>query len=189
MNTKILIVFALFAFSLTSFVSIYESSYKIDVDNSVLKWTGFHLGKSYEHNGNIKLKSGNLVVESGKITGGDFVIDMTSITNNDLTGAKNTKLVDHLKSDDFFNTEKYPEARLVISKIEGAKATGEVTIRGITAPISFEFSTEETSDNKIVATATLSIDRTKHEVSYGWTVENAMLSNEFRIDVKLVATK
>lgn len=189
MNKRILIIAVAFAFVLTSFLTIEKSSYKVDVGQSNLKWTGYHLAKSYEHNGNVKLKSGSLEVENGKITGGDFVIDMTTITNNDQEGGKNTKLVNHLKSDEFFNAEKFPEAKLVINKVEGSKASGKITIRNITEPISFDFKVDEASDSKIIATATLSIDRTKHEVSYGWTIENAMLSNEFKMEVKLVATK
>ncbi len=45
---------------------------------------------------------------------GNFVVDMTSITNNDLKDeGYNQKLVGHLKSDDFFGVEKYPTAEFV----------------------------------------------------------------------------
>ncbi|MBK7652054.1 MAG: YceI family protein [Flammeovirgaceae bacterium] len=85
---------------------------------SQLKWTGYHLAKSYEHNGNVKIKSGSLSVADGKINSGEFIIDMTTISNNDLTDAKdNTKLVNHLKSDDFFNAKKFPEAKVVVKKV------------------------------------------------------------------------
>ena len=191
MIKKGLVVMSLGIFlMLMSFSDIKETTYNVDSEKSTLKWTGYHLAKSYEHNGNVKIKSGSLKVENGNITGGEFIIDMASISNNDLTDSKkNAKLVNHLKSDDFFAVEKHPEAKLVINKVEGSKATGAVTIRGITEPISFEFKIEESDESKLVASASFNIDRTKHEVSYGWTIENAMLSNEFKIDIKLVAVK
>ncbi|MDH5365794.1 MAG: YceI family protein [Cyclobacteriaceae bacterium] len=189
MNKKVLTLAAITVLVMTSFLIVEIDSYKVDVEQSNLKWTGYHLAKSYEHNGNVKLKSGSLEVKNGKILSGNFVIDMTTITNNDIEGEKNAKLVNHLKSDDFFNTEKFPEAKLVIKKVEGSKASGEVTIRDITEPIAFDIKIKEAKDDKVIASATLNIDRTKHEVSYGWTIENAMLSNEFKMEVKIIATK
>lgn len=189
MNKRILMITTTLAIVLTSFLTIEKESYKVDVEASNLKWTGYHLAKSYEHNGNVQLKSGSLEVLDGKVTGGSFIIDMTTITNNDVEGSKNEKLVNHLKSDDFFNADKFPEAKLIINKVEGSKATGEVTIRNITEPISFEIEVDEVTDSKIVASASFNIDRSKHEVAYGWTIDNAMLSNEFKIEVKIVATK
>jgi hypothetical protein len=71
-----------------------DATYKVDTEASQLKWTGYHLAKSYEHTGLIKLKSGKLTVSKGTITSGEFVADMNSITNTDITDAdKNGKLV------------------------------------------------------------------------------------------------
>ena len=51
---------------------------------------------------------------------------------------------------------------------------GEIEIRGLKQMVSFNLSQSEKSFD-----GTLTVDRTKHEVMYGWTVENAMLSNNF----------
>ncbi len=174
---------------LFAFASIEKASYTIDVGKSSVKWTGYHLAKSYEHNGNVAVKSGSIEVADGKITGGTFVIDMTSISNSDLEGEKKTKLENHLKSDDFFAVEKHPEAKLEITKVNGSKATGKITIRGITEAINFDLANVKVTDNMVSASASVKVNRTKHEVSYGWTIENAMLSNEFLLDVNIVASK
>ena len=48
-----------------------------------------------------------------------FIIDMSTITNTDLEDAEyNAKLVNHLKSDDFFGVEKFPTAKLEIKGSE-----------------------------------------------------------------------
>lgn len=171
-----------------------DGSYTVITNASQLKWTGYHLAKSYEHNGNVKIKSGNLSIADGKISSGEFLIDMTSITNNDLTDTKNNaKLVNHLKSDDFFNAKKFPEAKVVIKKSEpsgsGLKVTADLTIRGITKTIEFDATLKDQDANLVEATADLKIKRTDFQVMYGWKIENAMLSDEFRMEVKLVVKK
>lgn len=176
--------------SLVSFTAI-NGDYTVNSSESSLKWTGYHLAKSYEHWGYVNLKSGNVSINDGKITSGEFVIDMTTLANKDVEGEKDSEKLDgHLKSDDFFAVEKFPEAKLVIKKVDNSgKATGDLTIRGITKEIQFDTKVEEASDNKLVATADLKVDRTDFKVMYGWKLENAILSNEFRMEVKLVANK
>lgn len=174
---------------LFAFVSIEKTAYTIDTSKSSVKWTGYHLAKSYEHNGNVSIKSGSLEISKGKITGGTVVIDMTTISNSDLEGGKKGKLEGHLKSDDFFAVEKHPEAKLEIIKVKGNKTSAKITIRGIAEDISFDLTNVKVTDDMVSASAVLKVDRTKHEVSYGWTLENAMLSNKFQLEVNIIANK
>ena len=168
-------------------LSVNAQSYQVDASKSTIKWNGKKV--TGEHTGQIKMKEGSFEMKNDQITKGKFVIDMSSITCTDLEGEWNDKLIGHLKSDDFFNTDKFPEAKLVINTVEGTTANGEITIRNIVQPISFEFNIEENTEDKVVVSATLNVDRTKHEVAYGWSIDNAMLSNEFTMEVKLIATK
>ncbi|MDZ4845099.1 MAG: YceI family protein [Chitinophagales bacterium] len=184
------------AFALMSFTGNQnEGTYKIDTKASTLQWTGYHLAKSYEHTGNVTIKSGNLVTDDEKITGGEFVIDMNTITDEDLKDAKdNAKLVNHLKSEDFFAINQFPEAKLVIKGSEKKgdnvyKTTADLTIRGITKTITFDTKVTKLTDNEITASADIIINRTDFKVMYGWKVENAMLSGEFKMQVNLTANK
>jgi len=187
MNTKLSFLKSSLTAALIGLTAILNPllAQEIDIEASTVQWTGFHLAKSYEHVGNVKIKSGEVKMKDGALVGGKVVIDMSSITNNDVEGDKNAKLVNHLKSDDFFNVEKFPEASIVIMSVDQSgddyDVKGEVEIRGIKQPIEF---TLTQSDNSL--DGTLSIDRTKHEVMYGWTLENAMLSNNFELEVHVV---
>ena len=90
---------------------------KIDVkpSDAVVKWTGNKIGGA--HNGEIKVKSGTLELKTGNIVKGSVVIDMNSITCTDIENeGVNKKLVDHLKSDDFFGVEKFPTAKFTVTK-------------------------------------------------------------------------
>lgn len=194
MKTVSMMMAAITASLLMSF-STPEEKLSVDTGASELKWTGYHLAKSYSHWGHINLKSGNVSTDGSKITGGEFVIDMNTISNKDLEKKEdNAKLVGHLKSDDFFGVQKYPEAKLVIKKTEKQsgniyKTTADLTIRGITKEITFDTQINSISKSALDASAKFRVKRTDFEVMYGWSIENAMLDGEFDIEVKLVAKK
>lgn len=190
MKTKLVILALVSMTSLLAFRMAPKATYTVDTENSTLTWTGYHLAKSYEHSGNIQVKSGSLEIEGNAVTGGQFVIDMNSISNSDIADEKkNAKLVGHLKSDDFFAVEKFPEAKLVVKGTDDGKTTGDLTIRGITKSITFDTTIKENSDSKVVLGASIMVPRTDFEVMYGWKVENAILSGEFKLDVEITATK
>ncbi|MEQ9425200.1 MAG: YceI family protein [Cyclobacteriaceae bacterium] len=192
---KLIYALTLTVFANTSFAAgETKEKYTVDTNASEVKWTGYHLAKSYEHWGTVNLKSGNLELEGDKIVGGEFVVDMNSITNGDIQDdpKDKAKLEKHLKSDDFFNAKKFPESTL---KIKSATKTGskyditaDLTIRGITKEIKFD-ATGNSAGDSYTFDAVVKIDRTAHEVMYGWKVENAILSDEFKLDIKLVAKK
>lgn len=131
-----------------------------------IEWRGEKV--TGEHNGNIKLKSGEFEIKNNKIASGTFVIDMASMTNLDIKdeGMRN-KLMGHLKSDDFFGVETYPTSKLVVTKstaFQGgvAEVTGKLTIKENTHPITFKVIKDGDKFN-----AALTIDRTLYDVRYG----------------------
>ena len=84
-----------------------------EIIESTIQWQGHKVTGS--HNGTVALKSGSLEFDGDAPTGGNFVIDMTTIDCDDLSGNWKDKLVGHLKSDDFFGVETHPEAILAIT--------------------------------------------------------------------------
>jgi len=194
MKKTSLLLTVILTFFLMSFTTPDEKL-KVDTDASQLKWTGYHLAKSYSHWGYVNLKSGTVSTDGTRITGGEFVMDMTSIQDKDLEDAKNkAKLEGHLKSDDFFAAAKFPEAKLLIKNTELKSGntyttTADLTIRGITKEIKFDTEIKSINAGEVEATADFKVKRTDFEVMYGWTLENAMLDGEFRIEVKLIAKK
>ena len=174
---------ALFAFKPAA------DEYTVDTKASTVEWTGSHIVKGYDHVGFISIKTGSLEVEDGKIIGGSFVLDMNSITNTDQDDAKkNAKLVNHLKSDDFFSASKYPEAKLVIKSSGGGKVTADITIKGKTESITFDTATSA-DGGKFVAEASFAVDRTKFGVEFGSSLGKYFVADEFKLKIKLVASK
>ncbi len=150
-------------------------AYKLDATKSEVKW---HAKKvTGEHMGNINVSNGQLTVDKNKVTGGTFTIDMNSITCTDIKDAEyNGKLIGHLKSDDFFSTEKHPTATFKITSLKPiAKAaagqpnttvTGDLTIKGITKPVTFP-ATITVKNGVATAKANVTVDRTKYDIRYG----------------------
>lgn len=138
---------------------------EVSIDNSKIVWKGYKVTGSHE--GTIALKSGNLSFDGDRLTGGEFVIDMSSITCTDLSGEYQGKLEGHLKSDDFFGVEAHPTAQLNITDVKSTSKNAyqiqaDLTIKGLTKSIVFPASIYGEK-----ATANLKIDRTQFNVKYG----------------------
>ena len=161
----------------------------IDVAASNIHWKGEKLTGKY-HEGNISLKSGSFTLYNGIVTGGNFIVDMASMTCTDLDGESAKKLIAHLSSDEFFGVDSHPEAKLVFTQVtekgNGVYAvTGDFTIKGITKEASFDLTV---TGNQ--ATAKVIIDRSKHNVRYGSdsffdNLGNKAIDNNFELDVTL----
>ncbi len=170
---------------------------KADVSKSTLTWNGKKV--TGEHTGDIKLTNGSLAVNGSKVSGGQFDIDMNSITCTDITDAEyNGKLIGHLKSEDFFNTAKFPTATFKITKLtpkggDNYDVTGNLTIKGITQPVTFPAVVKVTPAGA-EASGKITIDRTKYDIKYGSksffaSIGDKAINDDFTVDFKLVAAK
>lgn len=149
-----------------STVSVTAQTKKINTAASTINWTGKKV--TGQHEGTVNLKDGALVFKGTKLIGGTFNVDMTSLVATDLkAGQGKEKLEGHLKSEDFFGIEKFATATLVFKKLV-TKApnvytvTGDLTIKGITKPVTFDLTTTANT-----ASSTVKIDRTKYDIKYG----------------------
>lgn len=158
--------------------SVYgQRSVKINTGESKINWTGKK--PTGEHKGYVKLREGELLVENNEVKGGSFLLDMNSIDNTDLKNEESkTKLVNHLKSPDFFDVKKYPTAKFVITNVTRInngdrkdrnsthRIDGNLTMKGITKKVSFEASIN-TLNGKIAAnTPGFSVNRTEWGVNH-----------------------
>ena len=166
-SIKNIATIAIVALMTFSFTTVEEDKKEIKIENSKVVWKGYKVTGSHE--GIIAIKSGFLNFNNDILSGGEFIIDMSTINSTDLEGEYKGKLEGHLKSDDFFGVEKYPTASLIFKKVKSTgknsyKVTGDITIKGQTETISFDLSVY---GNK--ANASIKIDRTKFDVRYGST--------------------
>lgn len=144
------------------------------VNKGTLTWTGSKLLGTSSHTGTIDVSSGDVKTTGGNITGGQFVIDMTSLKNTDLPAEKQGDLEGHLKNSDFFDVAAFPKASFVIvgaSPTTEADAThnitGNLTIKGITKSITFPASVAMVGNKLSAVSPAFKIDRTQWGIEYG----------------------
>ncbi len=192
-NVKLVLILV----SVVLAVPAYTQSYKIVPEKSTMNWLGEKV--TGEHTGNINIKNGEFVMKDKTITSGKFTIDMTSITCTDLTDeGRNQRLVNHLKSDDFFGVDKFPESSFEITeKVDFSKGSatvkGKLTIKGITNPLEFRATTQVVEDG-IKIYANIVVDRTKYNVRYGSgsffeDLGDRTIYDEFKLKINLFAKK
>jgi len=186
MNIKLLIIF-IFTILLTGCANNKESAtdnqqikttktsninkgdYIVNKDLSTIKWTGKEI-TTKSHYGILDLKEGSIYVNNDGIISGKVVIDMNSINCLDMSGRGKNKLEGHLRSDDFFGVNSYPEANLIftswsVNNLGKILYKGDLTIKNITHPITFSGSVKKI-DIGYRSTINLSFDRTLYEIKF-----------------------
>ena len=176
------------AFVAIATLSVSAQTKKIEASKSTIEWVGKKI--TGQHNGTVNFKDGAVVFKGNKLAGGSFTVDMTSLTATDLSGEYQGKLNRHLKSDDFFGTDKFPTATLVFKKIGTKSAnvynvTADLTIKGITQPVTFEMTV-----NGNTATTAFNVDRTKYDIKYNSksffdSIGDKAIYDEFELKVAL----
>ena len=182
-----LLSFLLVGFSLSAVMA--GNGKPVNTAASKVNWKGYKVTGS--HSGSIAVKSGTLDFNGDVLTGGNFSIDMNTISCEDLTGNGKTNLEGHLKSDDFFGVANFPEAKFVISRVISRGKAGEYKIVG---NLTIKNTTKEVKFDAIVAggkaTATIKIDRTDYDIRYGSgsffdSLGDKTIYDEFDINIAL----
>lgn len=171
--------------------------YIIDTKESVVTWKGsMLLASEEEHTGYVYISKGELMIEKGQLVGGTAEIDINTIEYKDKEN-KNTP-IKHLKSPDYFDVEKFPISTIAITKVASVsgktiKVTGNLTIKGITRPVTFP-AKMEVKDGILKANGKLVIDRTDWGIRYrsGKFYDNLadqIVSDDIEFHMKIVAKK
>ncbi len=153
-----------------------QGTVPVDLAESRVEWTGRNLLN--RHVGSVAIKSGQLNFDHGSLVGGEFVLDLNALTCGDIAdSALNRLLIEHLKSDDFFEVAQFPEARFRIRQVQPVPAAGagrpnlrlagELTLRGHVKPLEFLATTGRTPQGRFAAQAVLTFDRTAWGSIYG----------------------
>ncbi len=176
--------------------ALKTETFTIDTKSSSIEWTAAKV--TGKHNGTVKLSSGSLVFNGNLLQGGSFITDMNSIAVSDLQGESAQKLIGHLKSEDFFSTEKYPAAEFQITKVIPAGTnmvdiTGNLKIKGITQPLTFQAIVKRQGNTAVAVAKGVRIDRTKYDIRYGsnsfFNLGDKAIEDEFTLSINLVAKK
>jgi polyisoprenoid-binding protein YceI len=173
-----------------------EKNLAVDTKESVVKWKGSMQVGLNSHAGFIYISKGALMIENGQLIGGTVEVDMNTI--EDEKYGRDNGLVNHLKDPDFFDVKKFPFSTIVITKVttvnvEDKNITGNLTIKGITHPVSFPAKVE-VKDGIVKAIGKLVIDRTLWGIRYNSgkffdNLKDEAISDSIEFHIKVVAKK
>jgi hypothetical protein len=156
-----------------------NQKFAIITPQSNIGWVGKKVTGA--HNGTIAIKEGEVILN-----------DTTSIKILDVTDPDlNAQFWGHLASDDFFSSEKYPEAVLEITSVDGNHVDGNLTIKDITHAIGFDVAINVNGDI-LTATGLVVVDRTKYGMKFrsGNFFQNlgdTLIYNDFELNVNITA--
>lgn len=153
-----------------------NGTFSLNLEESRVEWLGRNLLN--KHFGTIALKSGHVTCTDGRLVGGDFVVDMNAMSCSDIDDSKMSQiLVNHLKSDDFFDVERHTEARFQIRQVEAvpgatrglpnARISGELSLRGQFNPLVLFAVTGFDAEGRFAAQTAFAFDRTTWGSIYG----------------------
>lgn len=164
---------------------VATDTYNVVTQSSRVDWVGTK--KSGYHTGFFTLKSGEVQLAEGKLVGGKFVIDLTSVTVTDGAG---DRLTNHLKSKDFFDVAVNTEAVYEINNVKyttdnTCSISGTLNMKGVSVPVSFTAMIRNADDKRFFGQAFFSIDRTQWGINYG----PGNVANDVQLSVNLFASK
>ena len=144
--------------------------------------TGTHNGSFQKFSGEIDY-TGNPETSRVSVT-----IETASLTADD------PKLTEHLKTPDFFDAAKYPQAKFVSTGIKAGSdksashtVTGNLTMHGVTKSVSFPATISATAD-AINVDANFSVNRKDFNINYAGPANN-LIRDDVVLTLKIHATK
>ena len=143
------------------------------ITEGVVTWLGKRtIGN--RHTGTVRVKSGELKVNQGRLLSGKVILDITSISVDNLKdpGAK-ADLESHLKDSDFFEAKKYPTGDFVFDEVLPSNMpdfnwvlSGELTLKGKTHPVNIPVKMTIADDELSAQSANFVINRTHWDIKF-----------------------
>ena len=136
MKKQVMTIVAILAFAVTG--AFAQTTWKVDKGHSNVKFAVTHMVVS-EVEGSFKMFDGSLVASKADLSDAvvNFSVDVTSVNTD------NERRDGHLKGDDFFSAEKFPQMKFASKSMKplgGNKyaLTGDLTIRDVTKTVTFD---------------------------------------------------
>ena len=188
--------------------------WNLNVSDSKIEWIGTKV--SGYHTGTVPIKSGEVQVNNGQVTGGKFVMDFANLVVSgpkSVSDAQSQKLQGHLRSADFFDVEKYPEGAFELTNVQPYKGdaikdsadarqeeiseykvtdpthliSGNLTLKGITKNIEFP-ARITVSGNTAEAVAKFNIDRKDWGIVYPGSPDD-LIRDAIHLGISIKAAK
>ncbi len=197
MKSKRMLILIVAPLLLTCTDLVAQETYVVDKKESVVTWKGYmQFAPKNAHVGYAYMSKGELTMEKEQLAGGMIEVDMSTLADEKYRS--DNDLIEHLKSADFFDVDKFPRSVFIITKVAPVSAgkvnvTGNLIIKGVVHAITFPAEIQVKS-GVMNASGKATIDRTKWDIRYGSgkffsNLADETISDEIVLDVKIVAMK
>lgn len=168
----------------TSAASVQAGTYKVDPDHTQVVWSVDHFGFSRLY-GMVGSMTGTLSIDPARPAAATVAIDIP------LSGLTVTSsgFARHLATADLFDTAKFPTARFVSRSVTvngtNASIAGDLTLRGVTKPLTLNATLHGTGANPMNKKQTVGFSATatlkRSDFGLGYAVPN--VSDEVKLDI------
>ena len=166
--------------ALATTASLRAAEFKLSGDNTAVKFVGSK--KDGKHAGAFPKLAGTFTVDADVTKAKlEVTLDIEAMTTD------TAKLTAHLKSPDFFDAKRFTEAKFVSKSIkagaEGYVVTGDLTLHGVTHPLSFPAKIDVANGTATVSSA---FDLNRHDwgISYGKGNVNDLVKMTIEVKAK-----
>lgn len=131
------------------------TGYMVDTATTVINWMSYD-GEEVSHQGTVAALSGafevTVIGDTATITGGDLVVNMSSISEGD------EKLEGHLSSPDFFDVMQFPTTSFAFDRHENGMIYGTAKIIGKEVAIEAPVELTVSEGTAVVAVGEFTVD-------------------------------
>jgi polyisoprenoid-binding protein YceI len=170
-----------------------KTTWKLDPSHTLVEFSAKHLMITTVK-GRITDVEGTIVTDEADLQGSTVEVTLKAASLDTRTDQRDQ----HLRSADFLDVEKYPEIKFRSTRIRGDKdsfkVTGDLTIRGVTKPITLDTSFEgRTTDpwggERIGFSASGKIDRREFGLTWNQALEagGVVVGNDIKINLEVEA--
>ncbi len=141
------------------------------------------------HNGTVRIRSGSLTMHCGQLAKGSVIIGMNTLAVTDLGAPDKQKLENNLRGDNFFDTGKFPDAKLDIVSVTHIgnpqshllTVSGNLTLRDITKKVVFTADVSRSTITEFAGQADIVINRR----DWGIATDNIKYDTFIKTDIRL----
>jgi polyisoprenoid-binding protein YceI len=159
------------------------TAWKMDQSHSTLAFRATQAGAEFE--GGFGQFGADIVFDAGDLKGSRFDVRIATAS----AGTKEQQRDDLLKGPDFFATARYPEARYVATKFRrtagGYAADGALTLRGITRPVTVDFTFTPGPAGRATLAGGAAVKRLDFGVGQGEWQSTEWVGNDVKIRFEL----
>lgn len=177
-----------------------EGAATFTVREGIVNWLGKRTVGN-RHTGTVKVASGELKVNQGRLLSGKITLDMHSVSVDNMKdpGAK-SDLESHLKDADFFEVKKYPTGEFVFDEVLPSNMpdfnwviSGDLTLKGKTNRVNIPVKMTVTDDELKAQSANFVINRTNWGINFQsgilGTVKDKIIEDIVPLSITLTAKK